>query len=191
MMPDDPILTKFREARFQLERLAGIEKMKEFYPTVNAFLSAARSVLYVARHEMGWRERLPVHRTGFTLSQETERRRFDAWFDSSAEAKAVLDHPLAEERRKVIHRSGQAGFFHVPKPLGGLAITEGNAYGPGLVVRGGRATLPLEDMNVFWYEDPHGTKHEAVAYCKQYFQLIERLFAEVQRGAWRRVDDAG
>ena len=29
--------------------------MKEFYPTVNAFLSAARSVLSVACHELGWK----------------------------------------------------------------------------------------------------------------------------------------
>ncbi|MBI5048588.1 MAG: hypothetical protein HZB54_06550 [Deltaproteobacteria bacterium] len=185
MRATDPIRTKFREAKYHLERLTDIEKMKEFYPTVNAFLSAARSVLSVACHELGWKERLSCYRTGFTTNQEGERKQYDAWFESSTEAKAVLDHPLAKERHVVIHRSGRAGFFHVPKPIGGLAIAEGDAHGPGLVIRRGRATLPLEDSNLFFYEDPCGTRHGAVAYCMEYFQLIEAFFREVKQPPWR------
>ena len=191
MSATEHVRTKFREARFHFERLAEIEKMKEFYPTVNAFLSAARSVLSVARHELGWKERLQSHRTGFTTIEETQRKRFAAWFESSAEVKAILDHPLAEERNVVIHRSGQAGFFHAPKPIGGLAISEGDAHGPGLVIRRGRATIPLEDSNLFYYADPTGTRHDAVAYCTGYFQLIEVFLRKMEQAPWHYSETAG
>jgi hypothetical protein len=181
----DPVRTKLREAKFHLDRLAKTDAMEEFYPTVNAFLAAARSVLYVARHELGWKDRLPAQRVGLNPAQISERKRFDRWFDSCAAAKAVLDHPLTDERHAVVHRGGQAGFFHVPKPHFGLAISEGNAHGPGLVIRNGRMSLPLEDINGFWYGDPAGPNHDAIAYCREYLQLIEQFFAEVQRGAWR------
>jgi hypothetical protein len=184
MRATDPIRTKFREARFHLERLAEIEKMKEFYPTVNAFLTAARSVLAVACHELGWKERLPRDRRGFTAIEEAKRKRYDVWFKSSTEAQAVLDHPLAEERHVVVHRRGQAGFFHVPKSIGGSSITEGDAYSPSLVIRKGLAGLPLEDSNLFYYEDSTGTRHDAVAYCKEYFQLIAAFLCEVERVPW-------
>ena len=181
----DPVRTKLGEATFHLERLAKTEAMKEFYPTVNAFLAAARSVLYVARHELGWKERLAAQRVALSPAQISERQRFDQWFDSCAAAKAVLDHRLTDERHAVVHRSGQAGFFHVPKPCFGLAIAEGNAHGPGRVIRNRRMSLPLEDVNTFWYGDPSGTKYDAVTYCREYLQLIERFFSEVERGAWR------
>jgi hypothetical protein len=54
MTARDPIREKLREARFNLRKLEEIEKMEEFYPTLNAFLSAARSILYVASGELGW-----------------------------------------------------------------------------------------------------------------------------------------
>jgi hypothetical protein len=181
----DSVRTKFGEVHFHLERLAKSKAMKEFYPSVNAFLAAARSVLYVACHELGWKERRPAQRVGFNSAQISVRQRFDQWFDSSATVKAVLVHPLTDERHVVVHRGGQAGFFHVPKPHFGLAISEGNAHGPGLVVRKGRMSLPLEDVNTFWYRDRSGSKHEAIAYCRAYLELIGRFFSEVERGAWR------
>jgi hypothetical protein len=185
MTAADPVRTKLREAKYHLERLAEIDKMKEFYPTVNAFLSAARSVLYLARHELGWKDRHAPQRVGIKPNEVSERQRFDQWCDSCPEAMAVLAHPLAEDRHAVIHRSGQAGFLHIPKSPSGLAISEGNAHGPGLVVRSGRAGLPLEDANVFRYRDAAGQEHDAVAYCRKYLNLVEQFFAEIQRGAWR------
>jgi hypothetical protein len=136
MSATDAVRTKLRETTFHLAKLTGIDSMREFYPTLNAFLSAARSVLYVARLELGWADRRSAQRAGFTPAQQSERERFDAWYASSPEAQAVETHPLTEERHCVIHRGGQAGFFHTPSPIGGLAATDGNAHGPGLVAGG-------------------------------------------------------
>lgn len=179
----DAVRLKFREARYWLERLAEVERMRDFYPIVNAFLTSARSVLYVARHELGLEDRRD--RTGFNAPQRAERSRFDAWFASSVEARAVLDHPLCEERHVAIHRRGQAGFSHVPKPIGGLAVGEGTAFGQARFVRGGRFSLPLMDRNEFFYVDDAGHRHSAVVYCTAYLQIVEAFFRAIQTRPWR------
>lgn len=184
----DPVRLKFREANFHFEKLSKLDGMEEFYATVNAFVAAARSVLYVARHELGWKERLPAARVGFSPHQKVERKKFDAWYWSSPEVQAVLDHPLAQERDHVIHRDGQAGFVHIPKPIGGMAVTEGSPFRQAPFVkagRGGRWGLPLLDKNYFYYVKPDGTNVDAIPYCKEYLDLIQTVFREIDKGAWR------
>lgn len=122
---------------------------------------------------------------GFSPGQVAQRRRFDAWYDTAPEVKAVLAHPLAGERHEVVHRSGQAGFRHTPKPSMGLAVGSGDAERPARVIRAGRLSLPIADENVFHYVDATGRAHEARAYCEQYLELITAFFVAVDRGVWR------
>ena len=84
----------------------------------------------------------------------------------------------------MIHRGGQAGFSHTPLPIGGLAVTDGDAHGPGLVSRAGRITLPLEDANHFFYTDPFGLTQDAVACCENYLSLVESFHRALQTGPW-------
>ena len=181
----ESIRVKLRETHLQYETLAKTEEMEKFYATVNAFLAAARSVLYVARHELGWEERLAVKRVGISKQEEAERKKFDAWYSSSPVVKAILDHPLTDERHSVIHREGQAGFLHVPQPIGGLAVDEGNAFHQASFISGGRWGLPLEDKNYFFYVRADGTKVDAVVFCKGYLDRIDTFYQEVVRGVWR------
>jgi hypothetical protein len=179
----DAVRMKFREASDWLAKLSQTDRMSDFYPTANAFLSAARSVLYVAGHELGLKERRD--QAAFSASQLADRDRFDTWFAASAEARAVLAHPLTNERHVAIHRSGQAGFSHVPKPIGGLAIGEGSAFRHAGFLRGGRFSLPLEDKNSFFYVDEAGRQHDAVQYCAEYLALVDAFFRVIQSRPWR------
>jgi hypothetical protein len=85
----------------------------------------------------------------------------------------------------VIHRGGQADFSHFSKSFGGSSITDGNALGPSIVLRGGRMSLPLEDSNIFFYKDANGTNHGAIQYCKQYFELFESFIREIELKPWQ------
>jgi hypothetical protein len=176
-----PVDAKLRETKFHLERLVAIESAKEFYPVVNAFLSSARSVLSVARHELGWRERLSHHRVGLTPVEEAERRSFDEWFESSADAKAVLDHPLTDERNRVVHRGGQARFGYFPKHFDDMIYADGDAFRPPVAVGS------FKDANTFHYYGPGGTSYDAVPYCKRYFKLVETFCRRLKRTPWRRA----
>jgi hypothetical protein len=184
----DPVRVKFREAIVHFGNLSKIDGMEQFYATLNAFLTAGRGVLYIARHELGWQERRKEHRKGFTPQQMAERQKFDTWYESAPEIKAVLAHPLAEERHNVTHRDGQAGFVHIPKPIGGLAVSEGTPFRQAPFIRtgrGGRFGLPLEDKNNFFYVKADGSKVDAVPYCKKYLDLLENAFLTIDHGLWR------
>ena len=159
--------------------------MKEFYPTLNAFLAAARSVLYVARHEYGWNDLRAPQRKGVTPAEIQSRKRFDEWYDSAPEPSAVEAHPLTDERHCVVHRGGQAGFFHRPLPIGGLAVSNGDAFGPGLFLAGGKIGLPLEDANQFFYTDPYGVTVDGVECCSDYLKLVEAFMRTVEKYPWR------
>lgn len=176
------VTTKFREAHANLERLRTIERAEEFYFAVNAFITAARSVLYVAQFHHGWRERDKTKH--YSTNDERDRQKFDTWFDVSAEKAAVLAHPLSADRNHVIHHDGQAGFVHIPKPVGGLALDHGTPFrhAPFRSSRG--AGLPLVDENVFCYLDASGTMHDALPYCEAYLDLVSQFFAQLRNRPW-------
>ncbi len=181
----DPIVQKLKEARFHLSKLEDLVSMDEFYPNANAFLTAAHSVLLVARHELGWTDRKSEQQLGFTDQQILDRKSFDSWYKNSDGAKCLNAHPLFSDRDVVIHRTGQAGFMHTSISFGGVAIEPGNAFAPSLVWRKGRISLPLEDKNLFFYVDRTGSKFLASEYCKAYLQQIEEFVGELRKYPWR------
>lgn len=184
VLPLDVVAAKFREALVHFERLPTIERAAEFYATANAFVTSARSVLYVAQHQFGWRER-PKGNGPLGSLEEKERKNFDAWFTVSPVVRAILSHPLSEDRHDIIHRSGQGGFVHVPKPRGGMAVDHGTPFKQsfwwGLI---GLAGLPLEDDNLFFYLNGAGHKHDAVPYCSAYLDLVRHFFDELRSSPW-------
>lgn len=159
---------------------------------MNAFLSSARSVLYVARHQFGWSELRDADQQALSKAEEDPRKRFDRWYALSRTVRAVLNHPLTDERHAAVHRKGQAGFFYVPKPIGGLALEEGDAFriAPFFSRAWHHAAkaigLPLEDDNLFFYQTPDGKKIDAVTICREYLALIEQFVSEVEGGGWRQ-----
>jgi len=185
-----PLLLKLRETELNLDRLSGTVRRREFYANVNAFLASARSILYVARHQFGWEELRAPDRSALSSSEELDRKRFDAWYKSASTVHSILAHPLVEERHEVIHRKGQAGFSYAPKPVGGLALEEGDAFRPTLFIRRARSHigrtigLALEDNNTFYYQTPDGQKHDAVSFCRKFFQLLQDFCSEVQARPW-------
>lgn len=179
----DATREKFREARLNLERLRELTRSDEFYAAANAFLSAAYSVLYIAQYQLG----LPKSRkaqAALPPNDRAERQRFDQWFKTSPRVSAVTSHPLGQDRHVVIHRAGQAGFVHVPKPIGGLALEHGTAFRPAIFRSGRRVGLPLEDDNFFFYIDGAGKQHEAIPYCEAYLALVQAFFEELHRRPW-------
>ena len=180
----DVVATKFREARVHLRRLGDVKRVEEFYATANALVTSARSVLYVAQHQFGWKER--PRQQAFNSTQEQERKLFDKWFESCAVAQAVLAHPLAADRHEVIHRSGQAGFVHVPKPGGGgMAVNHGTPFKQAhWFTRRGLGGLPLQDDNVFYYLDASGTKYDAVPYAEAFLATVEQFVVELAKRPW-------
>ncbi|MEQ1844713.1 MAG: hypothetical protein ABL983_03945 [Nitrospira sp.] len=171
-MDSEPVRLKLREARYFLSRLATASKRDEFYFNANAFLTACRSVIYVASHQFGWHELKGPQQKLVPPHQVAGRKAFDAWLNSNSAVKAVLAHELVEERHDVVHRSGQAGFTYSPKPIGGVAIEAGSIFEPALMLKRGKIGLPLEDDNAFLYVDAAGTQHDAVKLCQDYFGLV-------------------
>ncbi|MFN2397220.1 MAG: hypothetical protein ABR543_01040 [Gemmatimonadaceae bacterium] len=178
----EAVREKFREVRFQLERLATTDRAKEFYPTLNAFLEAASSVLYVADHQFGLRG---VKKSLIDRASRAERRGYDDWAAEEPTLMAVRNHPLTEERHEVVHRSGQAGFGYTPKPLGGLAVTDGGPFKTALFTTRGGVGLPLVDQNTFFYEDQHGNRRDAVEVCREYLGLVEAAFVQISATPWK------
>jgi hypothetical protein len=76
---------KWNEAHTLLSRLETESKRDEFYVTLNAFLAAARSVLYVLEHQFGWKELRGNQKIALAPPQTTmeDRKRFDDWFRNS------------------------------------------------------------------------------------------------------------
>ena len=183
-MSQEVVVAKLNETRVHLRRLAEVKKAQELYATANAFLTAARSVLYVAQHQFGWKER-PRHGT-INPNQEQERKLFDLWYPSSPVVQAVLAHPLASDRHEVIHRSGQAGFVHVPKPGGGgIAVSHGTPFKQSRwFTRRGIGGLPLHDDNYFYYLSASGQKVDALPYAEGFFLLVEAFTTELARRPW-------
>lgn len=183
-MSQDVVVAKLDEARVHLRRLGEVKKAREFYATANALLTAARSVLYVAQHQFGWKER-PRQRQ-FNQAQMQERKQFDNWFVSSSAVQAVLAHPLAADRHEVIHRSGQAGFVHVPKPGGGgMAVSHGTPFKQShWFTRRGIGGLPLRDDNYFYYVEASGQKVDALPYAEGFFALVETFVVELAKRPW-------
>jgi hypothetical protein len=179
----DTTREKFREARLNFERLRELTRSDEFYAAVNAFLSAAYSVLYIAEHQFGL-PRSKKAQAALPPNDRAERQRFDQWFKSSQHVSAVKSHPLGEDRHVVIHRVGQAGFVHLPKPIGGLAVEHGTPFRPAIFLNGNGVGLPLEDDNSFLYIDSAGKQHEAIPYCEAYLALIQRFFQELDKRPW-------
>lgn len=183
-MAQNTIDVKLREARIHFNGLREIVRADEFYALANAFLTSARSVLFVAQHQHGWKERL----RGIPSSpgEESERRRFDQWFEKSNEAHAVLTHPLASDRRDVIHRSGQARFIHIPKPGGGgIALNHGTPFEQSLwFTRRGIGGLPLCDDNYFYYLHEQGNKSDAIPFAEEFLNLVAVFAAAVSKRPW-------
>jgi hypothetical protein len=180
----DIVVLKLNEAKFHLRHMGNLRAMHEFYAAANAFVTAVRSVLYVAQHQFGWKER-PRSAT-YTQGQEIERKAFDAWFMAAHSVQAVLTHPLADDRHQVIHRSGQAGFVHVPKPgMGGMAVSHGTPFKQShWFTRRGIGGLPPQDDNAFYYLESNGTKVDAIAFAQGFLSLVEAFFTELRRRPW-------
>lgn len=183
-MTCEAVRLKLNEASFHLKHMEKLKAMHEFYAAANAFVIAARSTLYVAQHQLGWKER-PKSIT-FSPDQEVERKAFDLWFSSTPSVRAVLAHRLADDRREVIHRSGQAGFVHVPKPkLGGMAVGHGTPFKQSYwFARRGLSSLPVSDDNYFYYLETNGTKVDAIPFSNTLFVLIENFVVELERHSW-------
>jgi hypothetical protein len=182
----EAIRVKYREAEFHLRRLASLGAMEEFYATVNAFMTAARSVLYVARYQFGLEERLASQKAGLSPEETVDRRAFDSWYSLSQLVQTILNHPLTEERREVVHRSGQAGFIHVAKPLMGLAVSEGSPFKPSpFRTKRGMMPFPILDQNAFFHVDAAGNRVDAVPFCENYLSLLRQFLIEAERAPWR------
>ena len=179
----NPIRAKLREAQMNLERLQDLTRSDEFYAAVNAFLSAAYSVLYIAEHQLGLPNTKKA-RAALPPNDRAVRERFDKWFQSSPSALAVKSHALGQDRHVVIHRTGQAGFVHLPRPIGGLAVEHGTPFRPAIFRSGKRIGLPLEDDNEFFYVDGAGKQHEAIPYCQAYLALIQLFFENLEKRPW-------
>jgi hypothetical protein len=123
----DPIISKLGEAQKLLKELEKLDSIKEFQPKLNAFLAAARSVLYIAGYQYGLEHRKGNQIVGLSAQDKFERQKFDSWCKNSKTYTDVLAHTLTEERNEVMHRSGQAGFYYIPKPIYGLAVEAGTA----------------------------------------------------------------
>lgn len=183
-MTFEPVRLKLNEAHFHLKHMEKLKAMHEFYAAANAFVTAARSTLYVAQHQFGWKER-PKSAT-FTSAQEIERKAFDSWFSTAPCVGAVLDHRLADDRHEVIHRSGQAGFVHVPKPkLGGMAVSHGTPFKQShWWTRRGLGGLPVSDDNYFYYLEPNGSRVDAIPFAQGFLALIQDFVVELERRPW-------
>lgn len=83
----DKVDRKLKDARILLEELKHIDSADGFYRTVNSFLSAARSVVFVLAYQLkkAMRARIPK-------GQIAERKRFDVWLENAQ--KPFLSHPL-------------------------------------------------------------------------------------------------
>lgn len=108
------VVRKLNHARYQFAKLEEVASSRDLFATLDAFLSEARSVLYVLGFQFGWEERRKPDRMA-VAAERSVRQRFDRWFKRNA--KAVLDHPLTLERHEVVHRSGSPSFGHpITKP---------------------------------------------------------------------------
>jgi hypothetical protein len=179
----EAVREKFEEARYHLKKLGAIDGPKDFYPTVNSFLSAGRSVAMVLRYQFGMKDgplkNDPVL-VGMTPDQEAERKRFDSWAAASPELAAVEKHFFAEERHELVHRSGQTeGFVYNPPPGGGLAIEPGTAFGPVW-------PLPITtEGSTFLYRFPDGSERPALDVCREYLEALLALLLVAIRTPWR------
>lgn len=184
-MINDPVAAKLAEARLNLKQLSDISEALPFYAAMNAFLTASRSVLYVAQYQLGWKERKKTQQ--YKPLEEEGRKKFDEWHKKCPITKAILDHPLTLDRNHVIHHSGQAGFIHIPRPIGGgIAADHGSPFSQALwVTRRGLGGLPLEDDNCFYYLDDAGAKIDAVTYVTAYFAIIEKFVESLGKYPWR------
>ena len=104
---------KLRYATYELRKLSEATTSEDLFATMDAFLSQARSVLYVLEYQFGWKG-LKGRDKKRLAAQRAERERFDQWF--KAAAKEVLAHPLVIERHEVVHRSGSPRFGHGSTP---------------------------------------------------------------------------
>lgn len=111
------VVRKLNHARYQFEQLQEVASSRDLFATLDAFLSEARSVLYVLAFQFGWEERCGPYRK-IVGTERSVRERFDRWLRKNA--KAVLDHPLTLERHEVVHRSGSPSFT----PLRGVGLDE-------------------------------------------------------------------
>jgi hypothetical protein len=98
---------KLHYARCQIRRLKEAETGEDLFATLDAFLSEARSVLYVLAYQFGWKELRGSDRKKFAAERE-QREESDKWFTESASP--ILKHPLTVERHEVIHKSGSPAF---------------------------------------------------------------------------------
>ena len=178
---------KRREARHHLDRLGKVKPAAELYATANAFVTAARSVLYIAQYQFGFADPARHGAESFVPTEAAERKRFDVWFKNCPEVKAVLQHELSVDRNDITHRTGQAGFIHIPKPGGGMAVSHGTAFEQApWITRRGLGGLPLEDVNYFYYLDNREQRHEAVPYCENYLVLIDEVISTVEKRPWNQ-----
>jgi len=180
----DAVIIKYRETRNQLARLNAAKDAKDFYLAVNAFLTAARSVLYVISFQYGWAHLKTADKATLSLTpqQEAERRRFDKWTESSASWQAVLTHPLTAERHDVVHKSGQSNFIYYPQMGPGLAASPGTPFRAASMTRGG---LPITtEGSRFFYRRPDGSELEADQVCQEYLDLIWKVVEDVKAHPW-------
>ncbi len=185
------IEVKLGEAGHHFDTLGKIERATEFYAVANSFVSTARSVLHIAQFQLGFEDPKSHGGGPFGLVEECERKNFDNWFKSSSEIAAVLNHPLARARNDVAHRSGQAGFIHIPKtyPGAGMPVSHSTPFkqSPFVIRRAGRSGrngLPPRDVNCFYYLDDHCMQHNALPYCAKYLELLRAAVRLILNRPW-------
>lgn len=176
----DAVEAKLAEAERALARLAVASAKRDLYDLANAFLVAARSVVYVARHELGWEDRRSVERATIGAADQEDRKKFDRWCSIEPTYRSIINHRLSEARSVAVHRAGQAPFSYV-STMGEHTLVPGTAFRHSVVLRAGRLSLPLEDGFCLVLEQPDGSTQDGVQACTEYLELV-RAFVHSLRG---------